>query len=167
MVRLDSVQLVSGVEALAGFFRLADPSHLALAQIVSKGLSLFAGWSGGRLNQTRGKFIVSTVRLVVQQVEVMIVLLERQEDSHRMALRANDVPCATLTQGMDKVIPTGVGLAPGGQSGDAERSSMRWDGARPHSCPLRHAPARSRPSAHEAGPGQTRDRSPIPRHHPS
>jgi hypothetical protein len=77
---------------------------LALAQVVSKGLTLFAGGSNGRLGQTRRQFSILAIRLVVQQIQVVFVFFQRQEDSDRMALCADDVPRSALAQGTDEIV---------------------------------------------------------------
>jgi hypothetical protein len=72
---------------------------LALAHIVSEGDALFAGWSFGRLSQTRGQPGVLAIGFVVQQIEIVTVFFQRQENGDGPALCADNVLRRLLAQG--------------------------------------------------------------------
>ena len=51
------------------------------AQVVTKGLTFAAEWLNGRLCQACGQLVILAIRLVVQEIEVVIVFLQRQQNT--------------------------------------------------------------------------------------
>jgi hypothetical protein len=93
----EEMKRTSRLLELVRIIAVAPQRYLHRDLVVSKGLSLLAGRPSSRLNQARGQFIVLAACLVIQQIEVVVVFFQCQEDSDRLTLCANDVPCAVFS----------------------------------------------------------------------